>query len=224
MQKIWPLLLLLVLWACNNKQPVNSSGTEDITEQDYLADSLYKFHNYTGRIDLNTVDTKNLVACDSIFKLKYANNIIVVDTVTLRAVYPFYECYFVSKQQKILNYQPIIVRINADDYFAFILMVLDGNRNLISWKELSGGFCGGPAEYENKIEYCAENYSIINGSNSFTFISLNKVIPVMDSIVREDSTLVDSLSYHISINNNGIINKQLTDSTHFIKPYINNEN
>jgi hypothetical protein len=212
-----------MLSACGNKQPANI-GTEVVAEQDYFADSLYKYHNYTGRLDIETIDTKNLIATDSTFKLIYANSIIVMDTVTLSAVYPFYGCYFVSKQKKFSNHQPIIVRIEADDYFAVILMVFDDNKSLISWKELSGGLCAGPSEYEDRIEYCPESYSIANNNTDLTFISSTEIIPVIDSVVIQDSTLIDSLTYHISINNNGIINRQLIDSVRFIKPYTTHEN
>lgn len=147
-----------------------------------------------------------------------------MDTITLSAVYPFYACYFVSKQKKFLSYQPIIISIEADDYYAIILMIFDSNKNLISWKELSGGLCAGPSEYEDRMEICPISYSIINNATDFTFISSTEIIPIIDSVVIQDSTLIDSLTYHLSINNNGIINKQLTDSVRFIKPYTNNEN
>ena len=117
--------------------------------------------------------------------------------------------HFISKQEKLGQYQPIVIYSTADDYASLILAVLDSTFNPISHLILSGGLFAGPYEANDSLtSWGEETFSKINNNEITSFVS--KTYVWTDS--RDDSEFIDSLLFSSKIRDNGTIETKLLDS------------
>jgi hypothetical protein len=117
--------------------------------------------------------------------------------------------HFISKQEKIGKYQPIIIYSTGDDYTSLMFVVLDSTINPISHLILWGGLFAGPYEINDSLtSWGKETSSKINDNEITSYISKTYVW----SDARNDTALIDSLAYQSKIRDNGTIETKLIDS------------
>ncbi|MFI5186943.1 MAG: hypothetical protein ACHQF0_09475, partial [Chitinophagales bacterium] len=111
---------------------------------------------------------------------------------------------FVSKQDKIGEFTPIIVWAGGTDYGALILIILDKANHPVSYLELSGGECG------DDPSYCDLRHSFFNNDEIRTYIR--------KKVWRKDDSFtgyVDSINYRTKILSTGKFVTKKIDSTRY---------
>ncbi|PTQ96969.1 hypothetical protein C8P68_104463 [Mucilaginibacter yixingensis] len=117
--------------------------------------------------------------------------------------------WFVAKQDKIGDLQPIIIDLEGDDYGAVVMVLLDSNNKYVSGYNISGGEQPGPTEVGDSLEvYQWKNYAVIN-KNIITNYQLEKT-DYTDTL--KHVSLIDSVVYKIEIDNKGRFNKSKLSS------------
>lgn len=211
------LFALLIVSACNNNSQHESA--EGNTAQHFFADSLYKFKNYTGLINIQkfNFDKGGFVKADSNFKKQFINPLEFYGDGRFVDVYPLYDCYFFAKQPKVGNIQPVIVHVTMDDYTSYIMLLIDEEHKLTDWKEIAGGICGGPTELEDGLELCVDAYSVFEKENMFNHFRITTTLPIIDSLPSDSVNIIDSLIYKVEVENTGSLKETLVDSVRFQK-------
>ena len=150
------------------------------------------------------------IALDSNYKLRILSPILKQELgVEKDYVDLFMTSYFISKQEKIENYQPLIIWTSGDDYCSLILILIDSTLNPVSHFVLNGGIFAGPYELNDSLTCLGEEkYSKIIGSEIQSY-TLNKYVWT-DS--RNNTTFVDSIIYKSQILENGQIKTEKIDS------------
>ena len=217
-------LLILLGFSCS----VNTRMKVDKFE---LPDSLFALINIESTDIVNKVryiDNKlfldssrkvEFIALDTTYKTKILAPILKKDMgIDKDYVESFILSYFISKQDKIGDYQPVIIWTSGDDYTSLILALVDSSLNPVSHLVLNEGLFSGPYEVNDSLTSWGEDKcSHINGTIINTY-TLNTYVWT-DS--RNDSAFVDSIIYKSQILQNGQIKTEKIDSIRIIK-MINN--
>jgi len=155
------------------------------------------------------------VALDTIYKAKILAPILKQElSVDMDYVKSFMDSYFISKQEKIGDYQPLIIWTSGDDYTSLILTLVDSTLKPVSHMVLNGGFLSGPYEINDSLtSWEEEKHSKITGNTIHSY-SLNTYVWT-DS--RNDSAFVDSIIYTSKILQNGQIKTEKIDSVRMVK-------
>jgi hypothetical protein len=159
------------------------------------------------------------VALDSTYKLKVLAPFLKKDLgVDSDYVKSFMNSYFISKPNKIGDYQPLIIWTSGDDYTSLILTLVDSTLNPVSHIILYGGLFAGPYEINDSLTSLGEKrFFKINGETIHSY-SLNTYVWT-DS--RNDSAFIDSISYKSTILKNRQIKTDKLDSVRVIKQIKN---
>ncbi len=211
---VFGLILCWVMQSCSHKG-APASGLE-------LADSLFVLRDIKSSLVSKQFfyDEKGLLYVDSTEKQPFKKldffqrSKLVVFATGFDSAYVVssMNAFFISKQQKIGSYTPIILSVDADDYSALVYELLDESNNPVARYILHGGECAGP-EYDDgtTLEYCPEKESSINNDIISSY--------VLHIYIREDSTLaparIDSISYNSKVLPKGIIETRQTDSVSY---------
>ncbi len=124
--------------------------------------------------------------------------------------------YFIAKQDKIGDLQPIIVQVSGDDYDALKMILLDKNNAVVNAFNIAGGMQGGPETIGDSLtQYEARNYSYLN-KNIVTNIQIN-ISDFADSLKKP--SIIDSAVFKTVIANTGKINTKQTVNEKYHKPY-----
>src|SRR5579863_2814557 len=124
MKKSKAFLFLVFLLSCCHQQKNFSYSNSN--EPWFLADSLYKFHNYTGKLTYKDTEP-TMVPIDS--------NAIKILLSKMAGFSPghwdyYYRVGYFSKQKKINHLQPILIYVGGDDYSSFLMIVLNENNKV----------------------------------------------------------------------------------------------
>lgn len=126
------------------------------------------------------------------------------------------ECYFIAKQKKIGDLQPIIVQIGGDDYGSLTLIILNRDLIPVSGYNLSGGMNSGPYQMGDSLVALPDNiYSILEKDKFITYRVVESFFN--DSLKRPSN--VDSVVYKSKIESNGKIATKKVDSIRYHKPF-----
>lgn len=216
MRNLVALLLTSLSIGCGNKQVNTNMEVSDVTDSKYyLADSLYRHIAYMGVLDSRLFSADDFTSVDEPFKEKFINNIQPSPVLKFSNIYPQYGCRYIAKQKPVGNASLIVVDLSADDYGSLMLLVIDSNSNVVSWKELSGGLCGGPDEYEDRLEDCPTSYSIFESPSAIRRTQTRRIYPITNSAPNIKNYFIDSTTYRYNIKDDGSIITTLLDSTRF---------
>jgi|GEM_PF-3434627 len=183
------------------------------------ADSLFMFHNInTSLFKADSATMSQYVAMDTIQKMQYLTPKIIdsenPDVMKVGQTYinEYVGAYFISKQEKIGDAQPIIVSASGDDYHALILIVLNKNNKPVSHILLSGGLSAGPdGELGDSIILLHDRESLIKHDTLITYILRVRQPENKDNA----SPTIDSISYIRKILPTGEIKTIKTDSVRY---------
>ena len=200
----------------------------------FLADTSYIYHNITNTNDMkwtgrpsNQTDTfDNNIYTDSTYKKRFlmltkAQRLQLISRfiskeldVNEKYARDLMSAYFLSKQAKIGNLQPIIFNIDGDDYWSETMILFDENYKPVNGINLSGGQQPGPTEIGDSLTmYDKDSYSYIN-KNRITTIRISET-DYTDS-TRTD-VIIDSSVFESIIHPNGYIQTKQTVKTRYIK-------
>lgn len=213
-------LLIGIGFSCSVKtdKKVNELGLPDSLfslKNIENADLVYKVKYIDNKLFLDSSKKVEFVALDTTYKLKILAPILKLDLgVDKDYVKSFMISYFISKLDKIGDYQPLIIWTSGDDYTSLILTLVDSTLNPVSHFVLNGGLFAGPYEFNDSLTCWGEDkYSKIKGRRIESY-SLNTYVWT-DS--RNDTAFVDSISYKSQILENGQFQIEKIDSIRTIK-------
>jgi hypothetical protein len=147
------------------KSAIISNDTVVIVDTGILADKNYLYKNVQNTLLVwnKMLDVPKHVFVDSTRKttfIKLTNkqktklvtpfmkNELGVNDLYVRK---FMDAYFVAKQQKLGELQPIILYITGDDYGSYTLILLDKNQNFINGINVNGGQEPGPEDIGDSL-------------------------------------------------------------------------
>jgi hypothetical protein len=126
------------------------------------------------------------------------------------------QAYFISKQDKIGQFQPIVIYITGDDYTSLTMIILNKNNDYVSGFNVHGGMLSGPEEVGDSIEkFEARRYSII-GKSEITTFKIDES-DFTDSLKRP--SIIDSIVFKSYIDNKGKIKTKQILKKSYIIPY-----
>lgn len=223
MNKILLLGLIIGLgFSCSVKTDKKIEESEALPDRLFAlkniedADLIYNNIRYIDEgLYLDSSKKIEFVELNTVYKEKILSPILKQDLgVDKDYVKSFMQSYFISKQDKIGDYQPLIIWTSGDDYTSLILTLVDSTLNPVSHMVLNGGFLSGPFEVNDSLtSWEDEKHSKIDG-NTIHYYSLTNYI-WSDS--RNDSAFVDSITYISKILQNGQINTEKIDSVRMVK-------
>jgi hypothetical protein len=215
-----PFISVLVLItglfsACHS----NTADSKQIKGANF--DDLFVLKNITTSLfKVDTTTRKKFVEMDSNQKRQYIipnihyenKDLVVPDT---QYLVKYIEGRFIAKQNKVGEFQPIILALYGDDYEVLLLVILDKNHKPVSQLILSGGISAGPDDETDDTLMQHDRESLLYGDTVRTYL-LRLKIPKRDTIVSES---IDSISYLREIMSDGKIKLLKTDSSHYIGKY-----
>jgi hypothetical protein len=129
------------------------------------------------------------------------------------------EAYFVAKQDKIGNLQPILIRLQGDDYVSLTMIILNKENKYISGYNVSGGFNSGADQRGDSVEtYEARSYSHLKDNKINTYY-IYETDP-MDMIKTTAS--IDSNVFESIIGANGQFKTKQVAKVRYNIPYEDN--
>jgi hypothetical protein len=147
---------------------------------------------------------KAFTALDNVQKSRFLLPVLEIDSAYLDQNMA---SHFISMQEKVHGYTPILIELSGDDYGGIFYILLDQNNNPVSALEVFGGFCAGPGgETDSTLLLCLQKHSIFKSDSIHTWEL--RTWASTDSIPKPD--LVDSITWHSKIEPDGrIITKQI---------------
>jgi hypothetical protein len=230
------LVTLLSVISCKNKKKETPATAHKDTTQaidtSFLDNKNYLYHNIidTRQVKLinrrtNDTSVDNNIYADSSYSRKYVQltpaqkfQLIAPFMAKSLNVKPEYArdlltAYFISKQKKIGDLQPIIVSIGGDDYGSLTMIILNKQGQPIDGYNLDGGMQPGPED----IGDVATKFDL----KSYSKLKNREITTVrMDEIDYKDTTKkdiqIDSNVFKTLIQTDGSFNTKQTVKTHFI--------
>jgi hypothetical protein len=166
-----------------------------------LHDSLFKFKNIESTEFLRRTRIESLTPLDSFQKRILIKPFVRYFKDQLEA----WDARFISKQNKIGDYQPIIMYLLTTDYLAIWLMILNKDLEPISYVIIGGQGDHTEPEISEKdstykdlpIKYCDfKDNQII----------LHSIVATVNYKNEKKQSLIDSTNYQITLNSEGKIN------------------
>lgn len=200
------LLLLVLLAACHSK-------TIDQNEGDCLSDHLFVLKNLNESIPLNEFFTgrdqalyykdQQLVELDSIQERKMLKPFVSFFSADE------YTAFFISKQPKIGDWQPVLLRVTRATGLYEWLVIVDKDCKPLSRFVLEGENCESPIETDSTIMYCPvrKNKFVGNRIESFEVRTTR--------FLDDQKKVIDSLSYVTEIDGKGMFRTKRLDSVRF---------
>ena len=225
MKYIFIISLLTTLFSCNSnnlkkdKQEtldtiVSTTNPKDTFYFRNIQNSKIVFNftwdtNDYSRLFSDTTKTKCFLKLDSNQMRSIVSPILNIES---NYVVEYMYGHLISRQDRIYDYNPIIVFVNGDDYGALIYILLDIENKPVSHFVMHGGFCGGDYQLNDSTEsHCPILHSFISG-NTIKSYSL-KYFDKLDTIIRP--SIIDSISYITTIKENGQLDTKKIDSVRF---------
>jgi hypothetical protein len=148
---------------------------------------------------------KRLIALDSLQKTKLLEPFV--------QWFPAYQyiAHFVSKQDKIGEFQPIILRVVGTDYLTLWLLLLDNECKPVSVFYLEGKNCEGPWETDSTIMDCPIKRNKFKG-NKIDSYEIRKT-----DFLNTDKSIIDSLVYATEISEKGEFKTKRIDSVRYVR-------
>jgi hypothetical protein len=214
-------LILGLIYSCSGSSIKQPNRTIELPDNLFALKNVHnssfinKVKFIDNRLFLDSSKQVEFFPLDSNLKGKILAPILKMDLrVESDYVKSFIISYFISKQDKIGDYQPVIIWASGDDYTSLILAVLDSNLCPISHIILYGGQFAGPYEINDSLtSWGEEKQSIIEGNQIKSTVLTTYVWT--DS--RNDSAFIDSISYKSKILGTGKIMTEKLDSIRIIK-------
>ncbi|MGL1886694.1 MAG: hypothetical protein OCD76_09280 [Reichenbachiella sp.] len=151
------LFLIALAISCSNNSDSNKVEFN-------LSDDLFALKNITNSQSLNNIFyTENrlfydsskkieFTVLDSIAKQKILAPIMKIDLgVDVEYTQSFMKSYFISIQNPIGKFKPIVIWTSGDDYTSLILTLIDSTCTPVSHVLLSGGVFTGPYEINDSL-------------------------------------------------------------------------
>jgi hypothetical protein len=125
------------------------------------------------------------------------------------------QAYFISKQRKVGDIQPIIIHISGDDYTSLTMILLNKNGEYVSGFNISGGMDGGPTEIgDSLLSYEAKSYSNINNDQLTTC----RITETDHTDTAKKQVIIDSNVFQTIVTPNGNFITKQTVKVRYIKP------
>lgn len=216
-------ILLILLSSCTNRTANKSAIATTDTINLILPDSLFAFENLTNsavtrRFDwsgfTDTSKSKSFIRIDSLTVVK----LLCPTNYYKPGEYSYYmtSFFYVAKQPKIGDIQPIIIWGNGDDYSDLILLTLDIKGNPIDYYSLHKQDCSGTETVEDSLMgFCPVKNSTINSNKIKTYINNMAIRP--DTIVH--FARIDSITFEATIQRTGKIELKKIDSVRYYRGY-----
>jgi hypothetical protein len=125
-----------------------------------------------------------------------------------------HEGYFVSLQNKIQRIRPVIVYGTSENYAALLILNLNEMNQVLSYKEIAGGYCATPVQMEDRIQWCDEKMSTIVNDSLIELVHVHQHSP---SYERVNEKYIDSVKYLFKIMPTGKFVQLKKDSTRYYK-------
>jgi len=218
--KFFYLSLIAIFLSCSIS-PSQSKESPLSTSSCSLPDSLFALKNISNSLVAEHFyyDTNNSCYADSSKRIKLT----LLDDTQKRqyidSIPPYgrewiigdWQMYFVSKQNKIDSFTPIIVSAGGTDFSALILVLLDTSCHPVSHFILSGGECG-----VDPIE-CDFKQSFLNGKQIKSYV---RTIVDKENLYDSDSLLVDSVNFVTEILPDGSLETKKVDSSRYKRKFF----
>jgi hypothetical protein len=216
------ILSCVIAISCTNTPSIDKETNKDKKTETKVVtrpDSLFMFKNITSSMfQADSSTMSQYVHMDTIQKMQYLTPKIIdsenPDVMKVGQTYinDYMYSYFISKQDKIGDYQPIIVSAHGDDYGALILLLLDKNNKPVSHILLCGGLSAGPdGELGDSIVLLHDRESLIKHDTIITYILRVRQPENKDNALPT----IDSISYIRKILATGEIKTIKTDSVRY---------
>ncbi len=220
----------------DNKTPATKAKVSDsakydtsfVNDKNYLYKDLHNTNNIITvfkKMEAGGIDS-NLYA-DSGYKKKYVQltrrqRIDLVAPFILKTLkaQPDYardlvRAYFIAKQNKIGDIQPIILHISGDDYMSLTMILLDKNDKYLCGYNISGGIMGGPTSIGDSLEsYELKSYSKIGDDQITTY----RLTETDHTDTTKKQITIDSNIFETRITPNGNFLTKQTLKSRYTKP------
>jgi len=241
MTKIRFILLLIIalnlIFSCSNPKPQKSNNKIVIKnnsriDSSVLLDKNFVYKNLTNTLNVKLIEKRldtgfdNNLYTDSTYKRTFPE---LTPNQKIELIAPFIskllnvnekyprdlmKAYFISKQNKIGDLQPIIVQIGGDDYNSLTMIILDSYGKPLSGFNVSGGMDGGPTEIgDSLISYEARSYSHINNNEITTY----RITEIDHTDTTKKQITIDSNVFKSFIKLDGTISTKQIVKTTFTK-------
>jgi len=224
---------------CSNsdhKTTVNKPISKDAPSSvgtSFLDDKNYPYKNVSNTLAVKIIDKKNSadnmdgkVYTDSTYKTTFIQ---LSKEQKIQLIGPFIKkelgvneqyaadlmtAYFVSKQKKIGDLQPILIQIEGDDYGSLTMIILDKNHKPIDGYNVDGGPQGGPTELgDSLIKYEVRRYSHIKGTDITTY----DITETDHTDTTKKQETIDSEVFKTIIGTSGTFSTRRIVKTSFVK-------
>ncbi|MBI3509329.1 MAG: hypothetical protein HY064_01595 [Bacteroidetes bacterium] len=156
------------------------------------------------------------VRLDSAQKEKYL--LPVMGDVDKHYVISYVDAYFISKQDTMNGFTPIIIKASGDDYDEMMMLLLDKKGNVASKLSLSGGECGGPDEIGDSLMLnCPYLFSTMKNGEVDSYVLHVYDRESKDNITRP--SIIDSVTFISKITGDGKFETKKKDSTRYERVY-----
>lgn len=178
-----------------------------ITELFELYNNVY-YTDSTKKVTLTPLSKEEKLKLISAFLSKELN-------VTAEYARDWMNAYYISRQDKIGDLQPIILKIDGDDYGSVTLILLDKNNNYVSGYNIAGGMLPGPNERgDSLIVYNWRSYARLN-KGAITNYDLERS-DYKDTTKKV--SLIDSIITSIRFDDKGRFSSSVIEVKHFTVP------
>lgn len=163
--------VILSLCGCKDHATDGQANSFTQTSIGFLPDSLFVLKNWNSS-DIDSASMVNAVEMDSICNEKIVGAILVGEKLLTSPdqVKGRLHGRFISKQNKLGVYTPIILAVNGDDYGAIFYALLDSNLRPVSYFRMQGGLSAGPDEVTDSTVVLPRNrHSLIKGLSIHTY-------------------------------------------------------
>jgi hypothetical protein len=211
MKQISFFLSLICLSSCGRDSPSTTEFSPTLFALTNIPDTRCADHFYYDQNGYFTDSTKKkmFTRLDPLFKSRYLLPVFECDSDYLKE---YMVAHFISIQEKVKGYTPILVELSGDDYGSIHYILLDKNNFPVSGLLVHGGPCAGLL-FETDTSYmeCPVRHSFFRGDviDSYELHVLHST----GSIPRPD--IVDSICWRSTVGEDGHIETKQTDSVRY---------
>jgi hypothetical protein len=207
------------------KEKAKTKDSVPVVDTSFLADKNYPFKNVKNTLPIfkNIKYYKEVMYADSTHNTAFVE---LTKSQKLKLVVPFIskelkvdekyvvdmmQAYFVARQAKVGDLQPIILYITGDDYTSLTMILINKAGLPAGGFNVNGGFQGGPEQVGDSItKYELRSYSYLKG-NQITTIKIEQS-DYADTLKR--LSVIDSTVFKSIIANDGKITTKQTLKNH----------
>jgi hypothetical protein len=230
------LVTLLLVVSCKNKKKdialLSYNDNFKMNDTSFLDPKNYVYQNildtrHVKIIHRRTKDTSvdNNIYTDSSYSRKYIEltakqklwliGPFIGKTLDVKPVFArdLMSAYFVSKQKKIGDLQPIIIWITGDDYGSLTMIILNKQHQPIDGYNLDGGMQPGPEDIgDSLMKFDLKSYSKLK-NREITTVRMEET-DYTDTTKKDIQ--IDSNVFKTLIQTNGSFNTKQTVKKHFV--------